>query len=175
MLWAGAAAESLRRSRRFTRGDVGGAAALGALPDLVSLVPVAAWAIGTSAPLRNMLDYVTAVPGTEPAMDTWARLAEHHIHCSAHSLVVLSVVTLICGRWLRVLLPALLGWWMHVLLDIPTHSEEYYAVTIFYPFTQWSFNGIAWTTPWVLAVNYAVLALAYTALFVTRPRRRMSR
>lgn len=166
-LWAGAAAESLRRTGRLSRRQVAGAVALGALPDLVALVPVIAWAIISSASFDAVVAYLTATPGTEPEMAAWARMAEH-VHCSAHSVVVLAVATIACRRWLPAVLPAMLGWWMHLLLDIPTHSEEYYAVTLFYPFTRWSFDGIAWTTPWVLAVNYAALLAAYAALFTTR-------
>jgi hypothetical protein len=140
------------------------------MPDLVALLPVTGWAVSSSKPLDSILAYVMALPGKEPEMDVWARLAEHHIHCSAHSLIVLSLVTLACWRWLPRVLPALLGWWLHLLLDIPTHSREYYAVTILYPFTEWSFDGIAWTTPWVLAVNYFALLIAYATLYAKRAR-----
>ena len=141
------------------------------MPDLVALVPVIAWTLTSSSTFDAVVAYVTATPGREPAMAAWARLAEHHIHCSAHSVVVLILATAACWRWLPRVAPALLGWWMHLLLDVPTHSREYYAVTVFYPLTEWSFDGIAWTTPWVLAVNYAALAAAYLALFATRKRR----
>jgi len=169
-LWAGAAAEALRRAGRFSRRDVAGAAALGAMPDLVGMLPVTAWAAGSPSPLDSVLGYVWATPGQEPPMTAWARLAEHHLHCGAHSLVILALATMACAALLRPMLPALLGWWMHVLLDIPTHSEEYYAVTIFYPFTEWSVDGIAWTTPWVLATNWLLLAATYAALWRFRPR-----
>ena len=43
-LWAGAAAETLRRRSHFSRRDVILATAIGALPDLVGLVPVSIWA-----------------------------------------------------------------------------------------------------------------------------------
>jgi hypothetical protein len=170
VLWAGAAAEAVRRTGRFSRRDVAGAAAFGAMPDLVAVVPVAAWATSAPSFLDAVVAYVMAVPGREPAMPEWARLAEHHLHCSAHSLVVLALVTLAFAGLLRGLLPSLLGWWMHILLDIPTHSEDYYAVTVFYPFTQWSFDGVAWTAPAVLAANYAALVAAYGGLYLTRRR-----
>lgn len=170
-LWAGAAAEALRRRGYFTRRDVFGAMAFGAAPDLVGAVPVLASVASGPEPLHVLYRYAMAVPGTEPILAGWARLLEHHFHCSAHSLVILIVCTVLALRFARAIAPSLLGWWLHLLLDIPTHSEEYYAVTLFYPFTEWSFDGIAWTDPAVLATNYALLAAAGISLWLTRKRR----
>ena len=173
-LWATALGETLRRRGLATRGQVAGAAAFGLMPDLVALAPVSIWAIGAESSVDAVRAYIFAMPGTEPIMAPWAHMLEHHIHCSAHSLIVLGVVTLLSFwkfRWLRV---PLVGWWLHIALDVPTHSQEYYAVTIFYPFTQWSFDGIAWTHPAVLGFNYFALAMVYGWLFLTRRRGKKS-
>lgn len=74
-------------------------------------------------------------------------------------------------RWHRPLLHALLGWWLHLALDIPTHSREYYAVTVLYPFSEWSFDGVAWPTPWLLGVDWVLLVAAWAALAFTSRRR----
>ena len=167
-LWAGAAAEALHRRGRFSRRDVAGAVALGAMPDLVGALPVLAASVGGPAPLKTLLAYAMAVPGTEPALQAgWAYALEHHLHCSAHSVIVLAIVTALALRWARAAAPSLLGWWLHLALDVPTHSDDYYAVTIFYPFTEWSFDGIAWTNPIVLGTNYVLLAVAYAWLWRT--------
>ena len=169
-LWAAALGEKLRRRGLASKGQVIGAAALGLMPDLVALVPVSVWAIGSESAMDAIRAYIFAQPGTEPVMAPWAHLLEHHIHCSAHSVLVLGLMTLV-GFWrVRWLVVPLAGWWLHVALDVPTHSSEYYAVTIFYPFSGWSFDGIAWTHPWVLGGNYLGLAAAYAWLFATRRR-----
>lgn len=170
-LWATALGEALRRRGLATKGQVAGAAGFGLAPDLVSLVPVSIWAIGSDSTIEAVRAYVFAVPGTEPAMAPWAHILEHNIHCSAHSLIVLGLVTLISFWKVRWLLVPLVGWGLHLALDVPTHSSEYYAVTIFYPLTEWSFDGIAWTHPAVLGTNYVALALTYAWLFVTRAPR----
>ena len=69
---------------------------------------------------------------------------------------------------------ALLGWWSHILIDVFTHSREFYAVPVLYPFSDWSFDGIAWTDPRFMVVNYVALAATYVWLFLTRHQRRGS-
>jgi len=44
-------------------------------------------------------------------------------------------------------------------------------VPVLYPFTQRGFDGLAWNTPWFLALNYAAIALALL-LVSFGPRRR---
>jgi hypothetical protein len=169
-LWATALGETLRRRGLASKWQVAGAAAFGLMPDLVALIPVSVWAIGSESATEAIRAYIFAQPGTEPVMAPWAQLLEHNIHCSAHSVVVLALITLLSFWKFRRLLIPLAGWWLHVVLDIPTHSREYYAVTIFYPISTWSFDGIAWTDPGVLVTNYMALAVTYAWLFATRPR-----
>lgn len=147
-----------------------GAAAFALMPDVVALAPVSIWAVGSESAMGAIRAYVFAQPGTEPVMAPWARLLEHVIHCSAHSLLVLGLVSLFSFWKCRWLLVPLGGWWLHLALDVPTHSKEYYAVTILYPLSEWSFDGIAWTKPEVLWGNYLALAMTYGWLFATRSR-----
>ena len=167
-LWAAAAAEGLRRRGTFTGRDVIVAAAFGAMPDLVGLLPVTAWAVGSPDALDAIGRYVAAVPGSEPDMAPWARHAEHVMHCSAHSLIVLALFALVAWRYGSAMRAALLGWALHIALDVPTHSSAYYAVTLFYPISEWRFDGVAWTTPAVLAVNWVLLAATGAALWLSR-------
>lgn len=169
-LWATAVAEVLRRRGVVTTGQVAGTAAFGLMPDLMALVPVSIWAVGSESSIDAIRAYVFARPGSEPVMAPWAHILEHHIHCSAHSIIILSLITLLSFWRVRWMLVPLTGWWVHLALDVPTHSSEYYAVTVFYPLTEWSFDGIAWTHPAVLGMNYAALTLVYTWLFLTRKR-----
>jgi membrane-bound metal-dependent hydrolase YbcI (DUF457 family) len=50
----------------------------------------------------------------------------------------------------RTLWIPLLGWWSHIVIDVFTHSADYYAVPVLYPFTERGFDGIAWITPWFM-------------------------
>ena len=171
-LWATAFGELLRRQGLATKPQVAGAAAFGLMPDLVALAPVSIWALGSESASGAIRAYIFAQPGSEPVMAPWAHWLEHNIHCSAHRVLVLGLVTLLSFWKFRWWLVPLMGWWLHLALDVPTHSREYYAVTIFYPLTEWSFDGIAWTHPAVIGANYVALAVAYGWLFATRARNR---
>jgi len=96
----------------------------------------------------------------------------HHLHCFMHSVIVAGGLTALASLAFRHFPLALLGWWAHIALDVPTHSSDYYVVPILYPLTYRGISGIAWTAPWLLALNYGLLAAVYLWLFRTRGRRR---
>jgi hypothetical protein len=170
-LWAGAGGRLLER-----RGFVGSKTlwwmvALAVAPDIVPMLPVAGYALVNPRSLQFVIAYITATPGTEPALPPAVSEWTHHLHCTMHSVVVLSLLTALLWFMLRRFPIVLLGWWSHVLLDIPTHSADYYGVPLLYPISDRAFDGIAWTEPWLLAVNYTALVLVYLWLYRRSDRR----
>ena len=174
-LWAGAAASWLRRKKpEITRKGVAATVGFAVLPDLAAIVPALLWSFTEAAPLQFLYAHITAVPGTQPGMPSVADNLANHLHCTFHSVIVAGAVTAaVWWKRPRLLFP-LLGWWMHILLDVPTHSEDYYPVPVFYPLTYWGFDGVAWTEPWMLALNYLALVATYAALLLSRRRVRSS-
>jgi hypothetical protein len=85
-------------------------------------------------------------------------MASHHLHCVMHSALVAAAVTLLLWAVMRSLWLPLLGWWSHIVIDVFTHSADFYPSPVLYPITQRGFDGIAWNTPWFVVVNYAALA-----------------
>ncbi len=159
-LWAGIGVAVLRRRRPMTPAAVTLTVALAALPDVLQLLPVAAWwlfADGTWAALRG---FVVAVPGQEPGLPQAVQGWSHHLHCVMHSAPVAALVTAVVWAARRSIWLPLLGWWSHIVIDVFTHSADYYAVPVLYPFTERGFDGIAWTTPWFLALNYVAIVAA---------------
>lgn len=169
-LWVAAGAVWLRRKGRVTTRAVWGAIALGVLPDVIQTVPVAAWAV-SAGETGSLFAYIVAEPGSEPPMPAMVASIAHHLHCVMHSVIVAGAVTAVAWSALRRFPLVLLGWWAHIALDVPTHSNAYYAVPIFYPVTYRGLDGIPWTTPWLLAANYVLLAIAYVWLYRTRGSR----
>ena len=49
-------------------------------------------------------------------------------------------------------------WWLHIVIDVFTHSVDFYPSPVLYPFTQRGFDGLAWNTPWFMLANYVALA-----------------
>ena len=169
-LWAAAGVTLLHRRQALSRRTAVATLGLAALPDVLHLVPIALWwlfADGTFAALRG---YAIAVPGQEPVLPPGVQLWSHHLHCVMHSATVAGLVTLIVWLARRAFWIPLLGWWSHIVIDVFTHSADYYAVPVLYPFTERGFDGIAWTTPWFMALNYATLAIVGGCLVLSRKR-----
>ena len=60
------------------------------------------------------------------------------------------------------------GWWSHIVIDVFTHSADYYPSPVLYPITQQGFDGLAWNTPWFMVANY--LTILVVAVVVWRRR-----
>jgi len=203
MLWVGASLVALSRhdkacadathpkseatrDQTLDRRLVGVTLVFSVLPDLVHLVPVVAWALMDGG-WGGLLAYSTALPGQEPAMPAWAHQGAHHLHCIFHSglvLLVLHLGVLVLWRkrchqdggaaappW-RLSLP-LWAWWSYVLIDVLTHSDDFYPSPVLYPLTYAGFDGVAWNRPGFMLLNYLALGLTWAWLF--RPWRKTSR
>lgn len=171
-LWAGLGAAWLARRRRdVTRKTVAATMALAALPDVIQMLPVLAWWGAGGGSWAAVQAFAIAMPGREPVIPEWVSWWSHNIHCIAHSAVIAAGATLVCWAWRRTLWLPLLGWWSHIVIDVFTHSADYYPSPVLYPFTERGFDGIAWITPWFMALNYLALTIAGLALLV-RARRR---
>lgn len=169
-LWAGLGAACVHRHHPLDRRTVALAVGMAVAPDLAQLLPLVYLALFTPDGWAVLLTYANALPGHEPAMSPVLRELTHHLHCVMHSALVAGVVTALSWWWLRRLWLPLLGWWSHILIDVLTHSADFYPSPVFYPVTYWGFDGIAWNTPWFLVLNYLSIAVAAVFLFRRRSR-----
>ena len=60
---------------------------------------------------------------------------------------------------------ACMGWGLHILLDIFTHSREYFPTPILWPFSKFHFSGINWSNKWFMLFNYAVIVFLYLVFY----------
>lgn len=169
-LWAAAGAAVIHRRRPLAPGAVIATLVLAALPDVVQLLPLAAWWLFADGSLAALRAYAVAGPGQEPVLPPLVGLLSHHLHCVMHSAPIASLVTLALWAARRKLWIPLLGWWSHIVIDVFTHSVDYYPAPVLYPFTQRGFDGIAWITPWFMVLNYAALTAAGVWLLLSRKR-----
>ena len=169
-LWAGAGLAALHGRMALSRRTVVVTLVLAALPDVLHLLPIAGWWIFADGTFAAVRGYAIAVPGQEPGLPPWVQLGSHHLHCVMHSAPVAGLVTLAVWWIRRAFWIPLLGWWSHIVIDIFTHSADYYAVPVLYPFTERGFDGIAWTTPWFMVLNYLALAAVGAWLLISRRR-----
>ncbi len=101
----------------------------------------------------------------------------HAIYSVTHSAVVF--VAIFFGVWafrkfvLKRRYPfmwELTPWALHLLMDLPTHSYRFYPTPILWPISEWRFDGIPWSTPWIFAANYIALALGFYLMHRRRRR-----
>lgn len=83
----------------------------------------------------------------------------------SHSLVVCIFVFLIVYAFKRKVYLFMLGWPFHILIDIPTHEKGFYATEFLYPISNFSFDGIRWSNPYIFFGNWILLLVFYAYLF----------
>ena len=170
-LWAGAGVVLARRRwPRIAPRTVVLTMTLAALPDLFHLLPLIGWWLFGDGSLAALRAYATALPTNEPVLPPWVALWSHHLHCVAHSAVVAAVATALLWAVMRSVWIPLLGWWSHIVIDVFTHSADFYPSPVLYPFTQRGFDGLAWNTPWFVLANYTALVAVGLWLLMSAPR-----
>ena len=171
-LWAGAGLALGRRRIAFTPRVAALTVAAAVAPDLPHFFPIMAWAIFGDGSMQALGSYAVALPGAEPAVPPVIDTLSHTLHCVTHSAIVAGLVTLLLRPWMRTAWLPLAGWWSHIVIDVFTHSADYYPSPVLYPITRSGFDGVAWNTPWFMLANYLALAGAYLWLWRSLRRRR---
>ncbi len=90
----------------------------------------------------------------------------HHFGLSSilyqysHSLVIWAVVFSIV--WILYKRPKLelLGWALHILIDIPSHAVNFYPTPFLFPLSEYRFPyGISWGNTTYMIINYSLLLI----------------
>ncbi len=153
-LWTAAAALTAARTADI-RVPVRAAVWWGVFPDVLAFGPpvaVGLWMRFSGAPAESG----HALP---------------HIHIgvplypAAHSVLVFAAVFALVWIAARRPVYSLLGWLLHILIDIPTHSYSYYATRFLWPVSDFRIDGMAWWTPWFWVATYAALAAVYAVIW----------
>ncbi len=156
-LWAAAAGISASRSGLVTL-RVPWAVWWAVFPDVLAFGP--SFAVGLWLRVSGGVDSAAAHSGHLP-----------HVHLglplypAAHSVVTFLVVFAVATILTRRVVVELLGWLLHILIDIPTHSFSYYATRFLWPVSDVRVDGIAWWTPWFWFATYMALAVVYLWLW----------
>lgn len=82
----------------------------------------------------------------------------------SHSLIVFVLIFALIRIIFRRTPWEMSGWFLHILIDIPTHSYRFYPTPFLWPFSEWKFDGFSWGTPWFMILNYSAIILVYLIL-----------
>ena len=164
-LWAAVICRWRGRRQPIARSATAWTIGLAVAPDLVQLTPIVAAALTTPQGWSSLQAYIHALPHYQPVLPPQVEFVVHHLHCTMHSALVAALATLLSWVFLRRFWWPLVGWWMHIVIDVFTHSRDFYSSPVLYPITQRGFDGWAWNDPWQLTFNYGLIGIFW---FITR-------
>lgn len=93
----------------------------------------------------------------------------HYLYQYSHSLVVWAVVFLIVWLFFKRPRYELLGWLLHILIDIPSHALSFYPTPFLFPISSYVFPyGVSWSNTWYMIINYSALLFVWGRIFLKK-------
>ena len=89
-----------------------------------------------------------------------------------HSFIVFAFVFLIVWVIRKKPYYLMMGWPLHILFDIGTHSTSFFPTPFLWPLISYRFNGVPWSDPQILIPNFVFLALIYIGWWILKYKRR---
>ena len=65
---------------------------------------------------------------------------------------------------------AMLAWPLHIMLDLPFHTADFFPTPILWPIIEIKFDGISWSTGYVWWSNIAGIILLYVYRYKSKAR-----
>lgn len=157
-LWTNAGARAVN-ARAITRGKkglvhVGWAAFWGVFPDFFAFTLPFVIAL-YSALFRGLS--LSAMRGPAAVAGGGFDIASF-LYQYSHSVVIWAGVFAIVWFFSKRPRYELLGWLLHILIDIPSHAIGFYPTPFLFPLSEYRFPyGISWSNRWYMIINYSAL------------------
>lgn len=93
----------------------------------------------------------------------------HYLYNYSHSLVIFIVVFVLV--WISYKRPRyeLLGWALHILIDIPSHVLDFFPTPFLFPLSDYRFPyGVSWGNYYFMVINYTLLLLVWLRFLVQK-------
>jgi hypothetical protein len=170
-LWNTVGAKQLNKSlaeKRKPKISILGSAFWSIFPDLFAFsIPffLSVYSIVFGGKSLGSLTHHTTIQAGGATFDLASYLYQY-----SHSLIIFLFVFLVV--WLIFKRPrlAMLGWALHILIDIPSHSLQFFPTPFLFPFSNYRFPyGLHWSSPTFMIVNYSLLLIIY-AYYLFRKR-----
>ncbi len=142
----------------------------GILPDLLAFGPyfVLTWLGVFNIPGLPRLPNIPREPPDPSLIPDFV----FKVYNISHSLIVFLILFAIVWLILRRPLFELSAWGLHILIDIPTHSDKFFPTPFLWPASNLYINGHSWTSPEIFIPNVLVLVGLHVWFFIARQRRR---
>ena len=79
----------------------------------------------------------------------------------SHSFISAFIVIAMVWRGHKPFAFAMLGWPFHICLDFPFHNKEFFPTKLFWPLSDYSFDGIPWNRPEIWFINVAGIIVLF--------------
>lgn len=165
-LWAGAGAKAAnavaKKDNKKFHISVGWAAFFGVFPDLFAFtIPFASrfyYILFGGVGAGSLFGRPVAVEGQFQGGFSLAQ----NLYQYSHSLVIWALVFAIVWAIFKRPRYELLGWALHILIDIPSHVIDFFPTPFLFPLSDYRFPyGIQWSNQWYMIINYSLLLLIW--------------
>lgn len=169
-LWAAGGAKAVNKAKKEKRISPPWAAFWGVFPDLFAFLFPFAFVI--LAMLSGDISFSEFNgPRSENEIISNAFKLSPYLYQFSHSIVIFSAAFLAVWVFKKKIPFAMFGWLLHILIDIPTHSIDFYATPFLWPVSEYRFpHGSSWANPIFMIINYALLAGLYIYFFLNRKK-----
>jgi len=172
-LWAGAAGKAINLSASWRKKQplkLKWMAFWGIFPDFFAFSPAFAYMFASYIFPSLPKMYHPGPNNIEPATENTLLISNltHNLYNLSHSLIIF---ILIFGLiWLISKRPRweIGGWMLHILIDIPTHSYQFYPTPFLWPISDFKINGTHWGSLQFELINYFLILSAYVLLWLIK-------
>ena len=92
----------------------------------------------------------------------------YRLYDISHSLITASIFIAVGYVINKDFAWVMLGWPVHIIIDFFTHSIDFFPTPIFWPVSDFRFDGIPWANPYILAANLLLLFLIFIKRWRTK-------
>ncbi len=93
------------------------------------------------------------------------------LYSLSHSLIIFGAVLGLVYIFSKRFPWEMLGWLLHIVIDIPTHSYTFYPASFLWPLSDLKVNGLSWANSRFMTVNYSAMAVVYLILWRIKKKR----
>lgn len=170
-LWAGSAGKAINLKKKGPL-KLKLMVVWGIFPDFFAFSIAFSWMIGSYIfPFIPKLDHI-GPSNMEPATQNGRFIFHltHSLYSISHSLIVFFIVFGLFWLIFRKPVWVMGGWILHILMDIPSHSYDFYPTPFLWPVSDFKINGVHWGTPWFMITNYSLIVITYLVLYIWKKR-----
>jgi hypothetical protein len=96
------------------------------------------------------------------------------VYNTTHSLFLAVLLFFVIRSISKDLSFSFLAWPLHILMDIPTHTKEFFPTKFLFPLSNFCINGFGWASRRFLTIDYSLLFLAFGFFIYSRWKKKQT-